>query len=167
MGIHSYESDERQRQRYQVGRYLVSKKLCAVGAVGMIHVTQETWEPQSNLVSSPTPENMYGNDTRFALLRIRGCLRPVVVDGYFTSTEDTEVATRSTDHKPHFGRDMWKRVALTDALGEIIGWASLEHSPLSTPDTRMKRMIPREAHYTPFSCRAHPKSTQASVLAVG
>ncbi|KAI1473949.1 HET-domain-containing protein [Daldinia eschscholtzii] len=113
--------------RVRWARYWKSNKLCLVKSVKMIRVMPREWEPQFDTPIDPLPDNMYGNDSRFALLQLRGRLQPVIIDGHFASTDETDAVALLTDHKPDFGRDMWRRVALADAPEEIVGWASIEH----------------------------------------
>ncbi|KAI1467801.1 HET-domain-containing protein [Daldinia caldariorum] len=114
--------------RVRWARYWKSTKLCTVKAVNMIRVTPREWRPQfDSAIIDPLPGSMYGNDSRFALLQLGGRLQPVIIDGHFDNADETGASALLTDHKPDFGRDMWRRVALVDAPEELVGWASIEH----------------------------------------
>ncbi|KAK4205273.1 heterokaryon incompatibility protein-domain-containing protein [Triangularia verruculosa] len=106
--------------------------LCSVAQkVVFVPVDPKTWNPlfERILPQDPgaNPDIKHSNDSRFAILPIRGFLMPVQISRHFTNEGDTDTAALLTDHNLDFGRDMWRGVAAEADPGVITGWASIEH----------------------------------------
>lgn len=100
--------------------------VCAAEKAITIRVATKNWQP---LFTSPTSqsESLYGNDSRFAVLKMRGRLQRVCIDAHFASKEDVNAAAIMTAHRPDFGRDTWRRVSTYTKPNIVAGWASVEH----------------------------------------
>lgn len=93
----------------------------------MIRVDTTTWEPSYTQVSRCSPDtHSYGNDCRFAALKLHGCMVPISIGTRFTS-EEAVIAARVSNHRPDFGRLNWRRVAADSESRVVAGWASVEH----------------------------------------
>ncbi|KAF1846309.1 HET-domain-containing protein, partial [Cucurbitaria berberidis CBS 394.84] len=105
--------------------------VCVVKQRVRLQVTTEIWQP---LFNSPTDqsESGYGNDSRFAILRLRGRLHRVCIGSSFISEGDTNFAAELTGHSPDFGRSMWRRVTTYTKTDIVAGWASIEHPNYQT-----------------------------------
>jgi hypothetical protein len=76
--------------------------------------------------------NSTSNDNRFVSLQMSGRLTLLYLDGYSISEENIELAAKMTGHYTDVGRDMWRRVSLSDEREYIDGWASVEHPEYQT-----------------------------------
>jgi hypothetical protein len=103
---------------------------CELEGFTRIPMNAQTLCPEFNRASAHegyAPDNIYGNDGRFAALHVSGRLRAVEIHGLFADEDDRTAAANVTGQRPAFGREMWRRVATTQAPGVVAGWASLEH----------------------------------------
>lgn len=80
------------------------------------------------------PDLRYGDDHRFAILGILGCLVKADIHGLFDGTCETTLAARATGQRREEGRDMWRRVTCPSNRHVVRGWASLEHPEFQNGD---------------------------------
>lgn len=109
---------------------------CALLDFVRVPVDPVSLEPRFDLADGRyAPENIYGNDGRFAALEVEGRLlrQRVTLHGLFATEDDRTAAANVTGHSPSFGRDAWRRVATVRDPGRVAGWASIEH-PDFQPD---------------------------------
>ncbi|KAI8634654.1 heterokaryon incompatibility protein-domain-containing protein [Xylariaceae sp. FL1651] len=97
-----------------------------------VPVDPRTLHPQFDRADRYKPDNVYGNDGRFAILGVSGRLVEIRLHGMFGNEDDRTAAANVTGHTPSFGREMWRRVATPETPGTIAGWASLEHPDFQT-----------------------------------
>jgi hypothetical protein len=91
-----------------------------------IHVETSDWLPVYTESLHDLEDSRYGNESRFAVLRIRGRLLQVSVDAQF-AREHATTAASITEHSRDIGREHWRSVATYSTPGIAAGWASLEH----------------------------------------
>lgn len=82
------------------------------------------------------PDLQYGDDHRFAILGILGCLVEADIHGSFDGTHETTLAAKATgqQRRGEGGRDMWRRVTCPSNRHVVRGWASLEHPEFQNGD---------------------------------
>ncbi|KAF2972516.1 hypothetical protein GQX73_g1212 [Xylaria multiplex] len=99
-----------------------------------IHVPVDpgTLRPRFDLAGEYTPDNIYGNDGRFAALGVSGRLMEIQLHDLFTDDDDRTVAANITSQRPSFGCEMWRGVTTPETPGTIAGWASIEHPDFQT-----------------------------------
>ncbi|KAI0810183.1 heterokaryon incompatibility protein-domain-containing protein [Xylaria sp. FL0064] len=113
----------------------VTRPSCEVIEIVPIPVTKKKLRPNFGQARRFWPDNEYTDNSRFAMLNLRGILIPVSIHHTFPSKDDTSVAARMTGHISDFGRDMWRRVTTPQADQQTVtGWASVEHPELQTDD---------------------------------
>ncbi|KAI0118884.1 heterokaryon incompatibility protein-domain-containing protein [Nemania sp. FL0031] len=88
--------------------------------------------PVFDLTDGYIPDNIYGNDGRFAVLGISGRLIQTQLHGLFVDDDDRTAAANITGRGLNFGREMWRRVTTIETPGLIAGWASVEHPDFQT-----------------------------------
>lgn len=99
--------------------------VCRLEDVIRIQVEQATWEPDF-MHTTGQSNNRYGNDARFAALKLNGRKLPVWLQSHLDKDE-TEMAAEVTGHSPVFGRANWRRVSTLTQPDNIAGWASVDH----------------------------------------
>ncbi|KAI1133032.1 heterokaryon incompatibility protein-domain-containing protein [Nemania abortiva] len=88
--------------------------------------------PMFDLADGYIPDNVYGNDGRFAVLGVSGRLTQIQLHGLFADDDDRTAAANITGHGLSFGREMWRRVTTLETPGTIAGWASVESPDFQT-----------------------------------
>jgi len=102
---------------------------CELEGFTRIAVNSQTLCPEFDRCAdeSYVPDNVYGNDGRFAALHVSGRLAAVEIHSLFADEDDRTAAANVTGHRPAFGREVWRRVTTPQTPGIVAGWASLEH----------------------------------------
>ncbi|KAM5341524.1 hypothetical protein ACJ41O_014555 [Fusarium nematophilum] len=105
------------------------ERVCrAVNALTVrVDMEQGRMEPMFRDYRPMPPGDHYGNDNRFCMMRLRGRLRAVSIDGLFDSEDGINAAARLTGFKSDSAKGLWRRVAVREKPDVINGWASLEH----------------------------------------
>ncbi|KAI1314209.1 heterokaryon incompatibility protein-domain-containing protein [Xylaria venustula] len=113
----------------------VARPSCEVTEIIPVPVTKKKLGPNFGQARCFWPDSEFKDDSRFAMLGLRGVLVSVSIHHKFSSKDDTSVAARTTGHKSEFGRDMWRRVTTPQGGGQtVMGWASVEHPEFQTDD---------------------------------
>ncbi|KAI0879669.1 heterokaryon incompatibility protein-domain-containing protein [Hypoxylon argillaceum] len=106
---------------------------CVLEEFVRVPVDHGDLRPVFNLADGYTPDNVYGNDGRFAVLGISGRLTQVGLHGFFADDDDRTAAANVTGRgSQSFGREMWCRVATLETPDTVAGWASVEHPDFQT-----------------------------------
>ncbi|KAI1328346.1 hypothetical protein F5Y16DRAFT_398518 [Xylariaceae sp. FL0255] len=111
-----------------------SRPECELLEFVRVPLDSSTLQPQFEQAAGYQPDNIYGNDGRFAILDISGHLFEIRLHGLFADEDDCTVAGNRTGHLPNFGRDMWRRVTTCETPDTVAGWASLEHPDYQTDE---------------------------------
>ncbi|KAI1423830.1 heterokaryon incompatibility protein-domain-containing protein [Xylaria sp. FL1777] len=93
---------------------------CVLEDFVRLPVDPDILRPAFDLTDGYAPNNVYGNDGRFALYSL------------FADENDCTIAANITGHQASFGREMWRRVTTPQTPGTIAGWASVEHPDFQT-----------------------------------
>lgn len=97
-----------------------------------VPVDAGTLRPTFDRADGYAPDNVYGNDGRYAVLGVSGRLVQALVHGLFADDGDRIAAANVTGHRRGPGREMWRRATTLETPGAIAGWASLEHPDFQT-----------------------------------
>ena len=130
-------------------------RVCAIRKTTTIPINDQNWLPQFSHRPFPdnVPEFEYGNGNRFVVLTIHGSLQPVQIENLL-SEHDADLAMELTSPNPyHYDHDMslgpnpkiiapdhswgiglWRGICFPTDPGRIIGWASVEHPELQSPE---------------------------------
>ena len=106
-----------------------------------IPVEDQNWLPQfsNRRIPDDVPEYEYGNENRFLVLTIHSSLLSVQLDDLL-SEQDADLADEATStashERPHtsWGMGLWRGICLSTNPCRIVGWASIEHPELQSPE---------------------------------
>ncbi|TGJ78745.1 hypothetical protein E0Z10_g10019 [Xylaria hypoxylon] len=105
---------------------------CVLESFVRVPVDPRSLRPAFDLADGYIPNNIYGNDGRFAAMGVSGRLIKIRLHGLFADDDDRTAAANITGHGLRFGREMWRRVTTPETPGTIAGWASVEHPDFQT-----------------------------------
>ena len=120
------------------------KVVCAIRKVTTIPVDNQTWLPEfsNRPVPGEVPQYEYGNENRFVVLTIHSSLQPVQIESLL-SEQDADLADQLTStcsfkyipaRDYPWGTGLWRSICLPTDPSRIVGWASVEHPELQSPE---------------------------------
>ena len=129
-------------------------RVWALRKITTIPVEDQNWLPQfgNRRIPDDVPEYEYGNENRFVILTIYSSLLSVQIETLL-SDQDADLADEATSTPSHewphapggpdpkiifpdhsWGMGLWRGICLLTNPGRIIGWASVEHPELQSPE---------------------------------
>lgn len=99
----------------------VTNRICGLNEILPVPVTKKL-RPKFGRARHFRPENQYGDDTRFAILGLRGRLLPAFIRRNFPRQSDASVAARLTGHNTQReDRGIWRIMTQTPDHLEAAG----------------------------------------------
>lgn len=130
------------------------KSVCAIRRATTVPVDDQTWLPQfsNRPIPDDVPECEYGNKNRFVVLTVHSSLHPVQIENLL-SEQDVDLAEEVTSTPSynlyhvskgpepkiigpdsHWAMGLWRGICSPTNPSRIIGWASVEHPDLQSPE---------------------------------